>query len=159
MSRVKLGVLGYLKEGDETLMLYRNKKENDVHEGKWNGLGGKIELGESPEEALKREVLEEANIKILEQKLHGIITFPNFSQDEDWYVYLFTSNSFVKSEDINFKSDEGELHWVKNEKIKSLNLWEGDHLFLNWMEREKFFSAKMVYQEKKLVHHEVFFYS
>jgi len=29
---------------------YLDKKPNDIHEGKWNGLGGKFEAGETPEE-------------------------------------------------------------------------------------------------------------
>ena len=31
-------------------MLYRNKKENDLNEGKWIGVGGKFEEKESPME-------------------------------------------------------------------------------------------------------------
>ena len=45
----KLATLCYLRDGEKTLMLHRNKKVNDMHEGKWNGLGGKVEEGESPE--------------------------------------------------------------------------------------------------------------
>ena len=37
-------------------MVHRNKKPNDIHEGKWNGLGGKFEAGETPEECVRREV-------------------------------------------------------------------------------------------------------
>jgi len=37
-------------------MVYRNKKVNDIHEGKWNGLGGKFEEGETPEECVIREI-------------------------------------------------------------------------------------------------------
>ena len=40
---MKLATLCYVIDDDKTLMLYRNKKENDYHEGKWNGLGGKFE--------------------------------------------------------------------------------------------------------------------
>ena len=40
-------------------MVHRIKKANDIHEGKWNGLGGKFEAGETPEECVIREVLEE----------------------------------------------------------------------------------------------------
>jgi hypothetical protein len=34
---------------------HRNKKLNDIHESKWNGLGGKFEVGESPQECVIRE--------------------------------------------------------------------------------------------------------
>ena len=40
--------------------MYHKKKANDIHQGKWNGLGGKFEPGESPEElGVECEVLEE----------------------------------------------------------------------------------------------------
>ena len=38
-------ILCYIIHEKKVLMMYRNKKENDFHEGKWNGLGGKIEEG------------------------------------------------------------------------------------------------------------------
>ena len=40
-------------------MLHRNKKANDISEGKWIGVGGKFEFGESPEDCMEREVFEE----------------------------------------------------------------------------------------------------
>ncbi len=55
---MKLATLCYVIHDDKTLMLYRNKKENDYHEGKWNGLGGKFEQGETPEECAIREIRE-----------------------------------------------------------------------------------------------------
>ena len=54
-----LATLCYVKRDGHTLIVYRNKKPNDVHEGKWNGLGGKFEAGETPEECVRREVQEE----------------------------------------------------------------------------------------------------
>jgi 8-oxo-dGTP diphosphatase len=55
-------------------MLHRVKKENDVHKDKWNGLGGKFELGESPEECVIREIYEESGLKITSPKIKGFIT-------------------------------------------------------------------------------------
>jgi 8-oxo-dGTP diphosphatase len=155
MFSIRLGVLCYLKKNGKTLMLYRNKKINDVHQNKWNGLGGKIEIGESPEDALKREVWEESNLKILKARLKGLITFPYFKDDCHWYVYVFESDSFVG--EIQ-ESNEGELHWINDHEIEKLNLWEGDHLFLNWMKGEKIFSAKIFYKGDRYIKHEVFFY-
>ncbi len=53
---MKFGTLCYIRKDDEILMLHRIVKKNDIHEGKYNGLGGKIEPGESPEECIIREV-------------------------------------------------------------------------------------------------------
>ena len=70
--------LCYVKNGNKTLMLHRIKKENDIHEGKWNGLGGKMEAGETPEECVIREVREESGLQIQNPALRGVLTFPNF---------------------------------------------------------------------------------
>jgi 8-oxo-dGTP diphosphatase len=56
---MKLATLGYIHRDNQTLMLHRTKKANDIHEGKWNGVGGKFEAGESPEECMIREIREE----------------------------------------------------------------------------------------------------
>jgi 8-oxo-dGTP diphosphatase len=136
-------------------MLHRVKKHEDTHKGKWNGLGGKFEPGESPEECVIREVKEESGLEILNPRLHGFITFPMFDGRKDWYVFLYTADKF-KGELIDSK--EGRLEWIPDEVIASLNLWDGDRIFIPWLMQDKFFSAKFVYENKKLISHSVNFY-
>ena len=69
-------------------------RDSDYHEGKWNGLGGKFEKGESPEECAIREIEEECGLKVKSVKMKGFITFPLFDGKDDWYVFLFTANEF-----------------------------------------------------------------
>ena len=154
---MKLATLCYIidKEKKVTLMLHRITKENDYHEGKWNGLGGKFDLSETPEECVLREVEEESGLKISSPLLHGIITFPLFDGKDDWYVFLFTADKF---EGEMIKSDEGHLEWIPNDKVLSLNLWEGDKIFIPWILNGKFFSAKFIYDNKKLIDYTVNFY-
>ena len=92
---MKLATLCYLRRNGRTLMLHRVKKQDDIHEGKWNGLGGKFEPGESPEECVVREVREEAGLKIKNPRLKGVLTFPGFAKGEDWYVFVFTAPEFT----------------------------------------------------------------
>ena len=54
--------LCYLERGDQYLMLHRVKKKNDLNQGKWIGVGGKFQEGESPEECLLRECREEGEL-------------------------------------------------------------------------------------------------
>jgi 8-oxo-dGTP diphosphatase len=56
---MKTGTLCYITSGDKVLMMHRNKKKGDIHKGKYNGLGGKLKAGETPEECVVREVKEE----------------------------------------------------------------------------------------------------
>lgn len=152
---MKLATLCYINDGNNTLMLHRVKKENDMHQGKWNGLGGKLELGESPEECVIREVFEESGLTISEPKLKGFITFPAFDDIEDWYVFVFTADNFEGS---LIDSPEGILKWIPNEELFNLNLWDGDKIFMEWLNGNKIFSAKFVYDKGEFVKHEVIFY-
>jgi 8-oxo-dGTP diphosphatase len=157
---MKLATLCYVRDGThaqgQTLMLHRIKKANDMHAGKWNGLGGKLEPGETPEECAIREVLEESGLRMIDPVLRGIITFPQFSKGEDWYTFIFVATKFT-GELID--STEGVLAWVENDKLFELNLWPGDRIFLRWLDDQRFFSAKFVYQAGELTNYDVVFYT
>ena len=150
-----LATLCYIKRAGKTLMVHRNKKPNDIHEGKWNGLGGKFEAGETPEMCIRREVQEEAGLVIQNPLLHGLLTFPNF-RGIDWYVFVFTATEF-SGELID--SPEGKLEWIPDAQLMDLNRWESDSIFLPWIEAGKFFSAKFDYEGEKMQGYEVTFHS
>ena len=153
---MKLATLCYIKKDGKTLMLHRTKKKNDIHEGKWVGVGGKIEKGEAPEECAVREVFEETGLKAEELKLRGLLTFPDFNNSEDWYGYLYVVEKF--SGEI-IESPEGDLKWVEDSKLFELDMWEGDELFMRWMMEDRMFSAKFVYDEnEKMKDYSVTFY-
>lgn len=153
---MKLATLCYVKKDGKTLMIHRTKKENDPHEGKWNGLGGKLEPGETPEECAIRELKEECGLTAKNPSLKGILTFPAFNkQPEDWYVFVYTIKEF---EGKLTKSDEGDLEWIDDNKLNTLNLWEGDKIFLPHINTGKFFSGKFTYDGDKLINHFVFFH-
>ena len=126
-----------------------------MHEGKWNGLGGKFEESESPEECVIREVKEESGLDILNPLLKGFITFPAFDEFEDWYVFVFTADNFC-GELID--SPEGNLKWIPDNQLFDLPLWEGDKIFMEWLDQEKFFSAKFYYENGSYKEHSVIFY-
>jgi len=149
-----LATLCYVQKENKTLMLHRVKKENDYHQGKWNGLGGKFEKGETPEECAAREIEEESGLKIKTPKLNGFISFPNFDGKNDWNVFVFTVKEFEGS---LIDSPEGTLEWIKNEKLFDLNLWEGDKIFMKWLFEKKFFSAKFIYENGQFKNYTVNF--
>jgi 8-oxo-dGTP diphosphatase len=154
---MKLATLCYVmdKKNNRTLMIHRVKKKDDYHKGKWNGLGGKFNEGESPEDCAIREVLEESGLIIKDPKMHGFITFPNFDGKHDWYVFLFTADNY---EGNLIDSVEGNLEWVSNDKLTTLNLWDGDKIFLEWLFQDKFFSAKFIYEDGVFKDYKVYFY-
>jgi 8-oxo-dGTP diphosphatase len=149
-----LATLCYIKQDNRTLMLHRIKRKDDIHMGKWNGLGGKFEPGESPEECVTREVCEESGLEIRNPRLSGLLMFPAF-KGNDWYVFVFTATEF--SGELK-ENEEGYLEWIPDDKLESLPLWPSDHIFLPWIREGKFFSAKFVYEGEEMLGHEVAFY-
>ncbi len=149
---MKLATLCYVRRGGRTLMLHRVKKKDDVHEGKWNGLGGKFEPGESPEDCVVREVREESGLRIKSPVLKGVLTFPDFTKKEDWYVFVFTASAFSGR---LIDSPEGELSWIRDADLLKLNLWAGDKVFLPLLRRRGHFSGKFHYRAGRLVRYSV----
>ena len=153
---MQLGTLCYVRAAGKTLMLHRVKKKNDMHAGKWNGLGGKVEGGETPEACAIREIREESGLEVRNPRLRGILTFPAFSDNVDWYVFLFEIREF--SGEL-IESPEGDLHWIADDDLFDLNLWEGDKIFMRWLDHDRFFSANFRYLESQLVDYQVVFHT
>ena len=119
--------LCYIIKEEKVLLLYRNKKENDANEGKWIGVGGKLEKGETPEECMKREVYEETGLKVTKYHHHGIVRFVSeMWDDEEMNLYSVTGYEG----EINPSCDEGRLEWIDTGKVFDLPMWEGDKYFL-----------------------------
>jgi 8-oxo-dGTP diphosphatase len=140
--------LCYIEQDGRYLMLHRVKKKQDPNAGKWIGVGGKFEDGESPEECAVREVLEETGLTMVSPRLRGIVTFVTDAWPTE-YMFLFTADQF--SGELR-SCDEGELAWVEKERVLSLPLWEGDRVFLPLLaEEHPFFSLKLSYHGEALV--------
>ncbi len=139
---MKLTTICYIDNGDSYLMMLRNKKKNDVNEGKWLGIGGKFEPGETPEECVCREVYEETGLILDDYVMRGVITFSSAGW-EDEYIYVFTSSDFHGE---LAECDEGDLKWIPKTDLLDIGIWEGDKIFLKLLlEGSPFFSVKLSY--------------
>jgi 8-oxo-dGTP diphosphatase len=152
---MKLATLCYVRRPGQTLMIHRIKKPNDMHMGKWNGLGGKLDPGETPEACAVREIYEESGLTVRNPQFKGMITFPGFADEEDWYTFLFVVRDF---EGELIESPEGYLKWIDDSELLSLPLWPGDRIFIPWLERSGFFSARFVYKAGQMTEYSVAFY-
>lgn len=122
-----LSTLIYLENDlNQYLMLHRTKKANDVNHGKWIGIGGKFEHGESPMECLEREVKEETSQNLKSVVFRGVVTFI-YADQEPMYIFLYTGQ--LENNEVG-QTREGDLAWVDKDKIFDLTLWEGDRIFL-----------------------------
>ena len=142
----------------EYLMLYRNKKKDDPNEGKWIGVGGKIEPGETPDECMLREVREETGLELTDYHFCGVIHFISDTwEDEDMYLYRAEiggagGGDKAGSDEAPACCDEGELRWIPEEQLMDLPMWEGDKLFLKpLMEGAEKINLTLRYEGEELI--------
>ena len=157
---MKNTTLCYLEKDGALLMLHRVKKQNDVNVGKWVGVGGHFEEGESPYDCAVREIFEETGLVPAALSYRGVVTFVS-DEWETEQMHLFTSDDFLGDdrfprytggEEVTTDCCEGNLAWVEKSLVPSLPLWEGDKIFLSLLEKdEPFFSLKLVYEGNALV--------
>lgn len=146
---MKMTTLCYIEKEGKYLMLHRVKKHHDINAGKWIGVGGHVENGETPEECLLREVREETGLRLTSYRLHGLVTFLS-DVCEPELMCVFTADAF---DGELIECDEGELAWVEKSDVLALPTWEGDRVFLERLLSgdDRFFSIKLRYEGDKLV--------
>ena len=126
-----LGTLGYVLSPDRrrVLLIRRDRRAGDIHFGKYNGLGGKLEKDEDVVAGMRRELREEAGIEADELVLRGTISWPGFGKDgADWFGFIFVIERWHG--EVKEENPEGKLEWVELDQILDLPLWEGDRHFL-----------------------------
>ena len=139
--------LCYIEHDNKYLMLLRNKKKNDPNEGKWIGIGGKIEEGEAVFDCARREIFEETGLEIDNLNYRGTVEF-NSDRWESEIMHLFTA---ATDEEKIAECEEGTLCWIEKDKIKDLPLWEGDRIFLDYLLKdEEFFKLRFFYEGDEL---------
>lgn len=146
---MKMTTLCYLERDGRYLMLHRTKKENDENRDKWIGVGGKFEEGESPEDCMRREILEETGLSVTGFRYRGIVTFVSDVYPCE-YMHLFTCTAWTGTPK---ECDEGDLAWIAKEELLRLPMWEGDRIFLSLIDRPDtpFFSLKLTYRGEQLL--------
>lgn len=149
---MKETTLCYLERGEEVLLLHRTKKRSDPNEGKWIGVGGKLEPKETPEDCMRREIAEETGLSVTNYAYRGVVEF--FSNE--WppeRMHLFTVTAW---DGVQRECDEGDLQWVPKADMESLPMWEGDRIFLRLLqENAPFFRLRLVYEGDTLVSSEL----
>jgi 8-oxo-dGTP diphosphatase len=149
-----LATLGYVlsPDGRRVLLIHRNRRPDDPHFGKYNGLGGKLDRGEDVVAGLRREVCEEAGLECDVVVLRGTVSWPGFGKDgEDWFGFVFRIDRWRG--DVLADNPEGTLEWVDVQRVLDLPLWEGDRHFLPLVfERtERQFHGVMPYRDGRPV--------
>ncbi len=137
----KLLTLCMLKEGNKILL---GMKKRGFGEGWFNGFGGKLQEGESLEDAAYREMHEESGIKALNTSKKGILHFDFVDAKEKLEVHVFQIEEY---EGKPIESEEMRPEWFDIESIPFDRMWPDDiywlpmflegHLFKGFFEFDK----------------------
>lgn len=128
-------------------VLLQKKSDELFGGGRWNGVGGKLKEGESPENCVIREVFEETGLKLSNPIKIGVLYFYYGNRFQvDWVAHIFSADSF--SGIIN-PSPEGALHWFKIEEIPYEEMWPDDKHWLPLLLSGKKFEGRFYFDESK----------
>lgn len=149
-----MATLGYVLSPDRrsVLLIHRNTRTDDAHFGKYNGLGGKLEMDEDVVAGMKRELREEAGIEVEDLRMKGTVSWPGFGKGgEDWFSFIFLIERFQG--EVLKSNAEGTLEWIPISQVESLPLWDGDRYFLPLVfdGKPKTFHGVMPYRDGKPV--------
>jgi 8-oxo-dGTP diphosphatase/2-hydroxy-dATP diphosphatase len=125
MKKKKILTLCFVLQDDKILL---GMKKRGFGAGRWNGFGGKIEEGESIEEAATREMREECGIAIQQMEKVGIHEFVFQSNpSEVLEVHVFRVDAF-SGEPV--ETEEMRPQWFTIDALPYDEMWPDD---IHWM--------------------------
>lgn len=113
-NKIVVVVKGILLKDGKALMVKRSD-DDDIGGGTWEFSGGKVEFGESPEEALKREFLEETGIAVEVEK---ILYVTSFKTDPNRQVVLITYLCKSSESNISLSFEHSKYMWANRGELK-----------------------------------------
>ncbi|MEK7636388.1 MAG: 8-oxo-dGTP diphosphatase [Patescibacteria group bacterium] len=123
-------------------------KKRGLGEGLWNGFGGKVEEGESIEDAAKRELLEESGIHALEIEKIGVNVFEFVGDPKLMEVHIFSVKKFTGEPT---ESEEMRPQWFKKHEIPYHLMWADDKIWLPKLFEGNRFAGAFTFKDKNII--------
>jgi len=123
---IRQTVIGYLIKDNDVLLGTRTRVSNDLGHLIVAGIGGGVEEGESLEEALKREILEEIEVEVTECRKVGCVT--NLSPHRPAWnmtvaIYLVTRFEGEPKQTVDI-----DPHWYPQNKLPLDRMWSDNQI-------------------------------
>ncbi|XP_062846461.1 oxidized purine nucleoside triphosphate hydrolase [Trichomycterus rosablanca] len=123
-------------------------KKRGFGAGKWNGFGGKVQPGESIEQAARRELLEESGLTTDTLHKIGNITFEFVGETELMDVHVFRADTYNGEPT---ESEEMRPQWFDVDKIPFGEMWADDIMWFPLMLQKKKFLGYFKFQGHDLI--------
>ena len=117
-------------------------------EGKWNGFGGKVEAGETIEDATRREVLEESGITVSHMEKVGVLDFTLPEEAQIWQVHIFKTRDF---EGELIETEEMKPKWFSVNEIPFEQMWSDDRYWFPLFLADKKFEGTFIFNDKYII--------
>ncbi|XP_056117646.1 oxidized purine nucleoside triphosphate hydrolase [Rhinichthys klamathensis goyatoka] len=128
-------------------------KKRGFGAGKWNGFGGKVQTGETIEQAARRELLEESGLTVDTLLKIGNIKFEFIGETELLDVHIFRADTY-KGEPT--ESDEMRPQWFDTDKIPFSQMWADDvQWFPLMLQKKKFLGYFKFHGHDVIVEHKL----
>ncbi len=152
---IKYATLCYLQVNGKTLGIKKGTRKNDVNSESTVPPGGKIEEGETPLECVKREILQESGLELINPEYIGTVLFDNTEREfkdiknpPNFVVYVFRATEYTG--ELHNGTEEGRPIWLEDSELEKLAQHEGDKLVQEAVNSGKKFFVKVYHVGKKL---------
>lgn len=139
--------LALVRDGGRVLL---GRKKRGFGIGKWNGFGGKVEPGETFEEAARRELREEAGIGVDMMLSVGRLSFSFEGGDPELDVHVFEARSVI-GEPV--ESEEMAPAWFEESAIPFGEMWADDEHWLPLLLAGKRFAGSFHFTDHDTIAH------
>lgn len=140
--------LVFVMEGERVLLI---RKKRGLGAGKINGPGGRVDPGESPLAAARREVEEELEITPLGMSMRGEHRF-QFIDGYSIHVFVYAAESY-RGEPT--ETAEAVPLWTPVDAVPYDEMWEDDRIWLPLLFERRRFAGRYLFDGDRMLDHEI----